>query len=173
VAGRTLIGGVGYRWQRDASFGVVASDALAKQEWPAGVEVMDLGYGAIYAAQDLLHAEPPYERLILLAGVERGREPGGLYRSRWQGELPDAEEVQELIREAGAGILSLEHLLFIAMHFQALPQEVILIELEPVDTSIGEELSPLGQQRLQEALELARREALAPAEHEALESPSH
>jgi hydrogenase maturation protease len=160
---RTLIGGVGYRWQRDASFGVVASDALAAQEWPEDVEVMDLGYGAIYVAQDLLDAEPPYVRLILLAGVERGREPGGLYRFRWEGKRPDAEEIQELIREAGAGILSLEHLLFIAMHFRALPHEVILIEFEPVDASIGEELSTLGSQRLPEALELVRREALAPA----------
>lgn len=160
--GRVLIGGVGYRWQRDASFGVAASDALAEQEWPECVEVMDLGYGAIYVAQDLLHADPPYDRLILLAGVERGREPGGLYRSRWEGELPDAEELQELMREAGAGILDLSHLLFIAMHFQALPREVILIELEPVDSSIGDELSPLGTRRLEEALELTRREALTP-----------
>ncbi len=161
--GRVLIGGVGYRWQRDASFGVVASDALAAQEWPAVVEVMDLGYGAIYVAQDLLHADPPYERLILLAGVERGREPGELYRTRWEGELPDADEIQALIREAGAGIIGLDHLLIIAMHFRALPREVILIELEPVDSSVGEELSPLGSQRLQEALALVRREALAPA----------
>jgi hydrogenase maturation protease len=162
VAVRVLIGGLGYRWQRDASFGVVASDALAEQEWPDGVEVMDLGYGAIYVAQDLLHAEPPYDRLVLLAGAERGRRPGGLYRSRWRGELPDAEEIQELIREAGSGILSVEHLLFIAMHFQALPREVVLIEIEPVDGSIGEALSPPATQRLAEAIELARREALAP-----------
>jgi hydrogenase maturation protease len=159
---RVLIGGVGYRWQRDASFGVVASDALAAEEWPPEVEVMDLGYGAIYVAQDLLHAEPPYDRLVLLAGVERGREPGGLCRSRWEGVMPDAEELQELIREAGAGIVDLDHLLYIAMHFRALPREVVLIEFEPVDSSIGEELSPLGERRLRQALAWARREVSAP-----------
>ncbi|MDP8924183.1 MAG: hypothetical protein M3O34_15070, partial [Chloroflexota bacterium] len=76
LAPRVLIGGVGYRWMRDGSIGLVASDELMRQDWPAHVEVADLGFGAIYVTQDLAHAEPPYARLVLLAGVARGRTPG-------------------------------------------------------------------------------------------------
>jgi Ni,Fe-hydrogenase maturation factor len=56
---RTLIGGVGYRWQRDASFGLAVVDELARLDRPAGVEVADLGYAAIYVAQDQAEAVPP------------------------------------------------------------------------------------------------------------------
>lgn len=159
---RVLIGGVGYRWQRDASFGLVAADALARLAWPPGVAVDDLGYGALYVAQDLADARPPYGRLILLAGTARGRSPGRLYRSRWDGPPADADEIQARIREAGAGVIDVDHLLVIARHFGALPPEVILIEAEPVDATGGEDLSPAVAALLPAALALARREALAP-----------
>jgi hydrogenase maturation protease len=163
-APRVLIGGVGYRWMGDASFGLVASDELARLAWPPGVEVADLGYGALYVAQDLADARPPYERLVLLAGVERGRVPGRLYRSRWQRPLPDGEEIQARIREAGAGVIDLDHLLVIAQYLDALPDDVLVVELEPLDTACGEALSPPVAALLPELIELVRREVAAPAE---------
>ncbi|MDQ4077536.1 MAG: hydrogenase maturation protease [Chloroflexota bacterium] len=157
-----LIGGVGYRWQRDASFGLIASDELARLDWPPTIKVEDLGYGAIYVAQDLADAEPPYERVILLAGVTRGREPGRIYRYRWEGVLPDNDEIQARIYEAGAGVVDLDHLLVIAQHFEALPDDVIVIEIEPVDAMGGEGMSQEVANLLPEAIALVRREALAP-----------
>jgi hydrogenase maturation protease len=160
---RVLVGGVGYWWQRDASFGLTVADALSVLEWPPGVRVEKLDYGAIYVALDLLQVDPPYDRLILIAGIERGREPGRLHRYRWDGALPDSEEIQRRIYEAGAGVVDLDHLLVIAQHFGALPEEVVVVELEPVDTSGGIEMSPEATERLIEAVEVARREALAPS----------
>ena len=116
LATRTLIGGVGYRWMRDGSIGLVAADALMRQAWPPHVEVADLGFGALYVTQDLAHAEPPYDRLVLLAGVACGRTSGQVYRTRWSGDVPDPEELQELICEAGAGIVEVVHLLAIASY---------------------------------------------------------
>ena len=158
---RVLVGGVGYRWLGDSSFGLVAADELARWEWPPGVEVADLGYGALYVTQDLADARPPYARLILLAGVGRGREPGQIYRYRWDKRSVGAEELQERIREAGAGVIDLDHLLLIADHFGALPGDVRVIELEPV-ASGGADLSPRAAGLLAEVTELVRREALAP-----------
>ena len=162
AAPRVLIGGVGYWWMGDASFGVVVSQQLATLEWPRGVEVADLDYGALYVAQDLADAQPPYERLILLAGVARGREPGRVYHYRWDGVLPDADEIQERIREAGAGVIDLDHLLVIAQHFRALPDDVVIVEVEPVDVTGGERLSPAVADLLPEVIELVRREAAEP-----------
>jgi hydrogenase maturation protease len=158
---RVLIGGVGYRWQGDASFGLVASDALAREAWPDHVQVADLGYGALYVAQDLADADPPYTRLVLLAGVPRGRRPGELYCWRWQGPLPGAEEVQARVREAGAGVIDLNHLLVIANYFGALPADVVILEFEPIEVA-GADLSPAAAARLPEALAQARQAALAP-----------
>lgn len=160
---RILIGGVGYRWMRDASFGVVASDELQRLDWPPGVDVADLGYGAIYAAQDI--GDQQLDRLILIAGVERGRTPGQLYRCEPGRSLPDPEEIQERIRQAGAGIIDLDHLIVIANHFGALPPEVVLIELEPVDSSWGDCLSSVAAGRLTEAIALVRGEASRVVSH--------
>jgi hydrogenase maturation protease len=162
---RILIGGVGYRWMRDASFGVVASDELQRLGWPPGVEVADLGHGALRVAQDLADARPPYDRLILLAGVARGRTPGQLYRREPERTLPDAEEIQARVREAGAGVIDLDHLLVVAGHLGALPREVVLVELEPVESSWGDGLSHEAAARLHEAVDLVRREALRVASH--------
>ena len=71
---RVLIGGVGYRWMRDASFGLVASDALAREQWPDGVEVADLGYGALYVALDLLDARPPSLWTCVVHGMHGSNE---------------------------------------------------------------------------------------------------
>jgi hydrogenase maturation protease len=158
--GRVLIGGVGYRWQRDGSFGLVASDELARQEWPAHIEVADLGYGAIYAAQDIGDAQPPYRRLILLATALRDRPPGRLYPYPWTAVPVDPDEIQARIYEAGAGVIDLDHLLIIGQQFRALPADVQLIEFEPLDMNGGEELTPQAAALLPVAVALARRQAL-------------
>jgi hydrogenase maturation protease len=158
---RVLIGGVGYRWQGDASFGLVASDELARREWPPGIEVADLGYGAIYVAQDLLDARPPYDRVILLAGMERGREPGRIYRCQWRDALPAEAEIQARVQEAGAGVVDVDNLLVIAQYFRALPDDVVLVELEPVDLAAGDALSAAVSSLMPAALDFVRREALA------------
>ena len=165
--GRVLIGGVGYRWQRDASFGLAVSDALAGLAWPGHVQVADLGYGALYVTQDLADARPPYQRLLLVAGAARGRPPGRLYCARWRAALPGDDEIQERVREAGAGVVDLDHLLIIASHFGALPPDVVTLELEPVEVDGGDGLSPRAAALVPEAVAHARAIALAPDPAEA------
>lgn len=159
---RVLIGGVGYRWMRDASFGVVASDTLAKMSWPDGVNVDDLGYGALLVSQDLSMASPPFDRLILIGAVERGRKPGMLYRYEWDGHLPDEDMILERIREAGAGVVDLDHLLVIGQQQGTLPEQVIVFEVEPVDSSPGIELGSATECLLPDLIEQVRREASRP-----------
>ncbi len=161
MAERVLIGGVGYRWFGDGSFGLVVSDELASLDWPPGVEVEDLGYGALHVALDLADTHPPYGRVIFIAVTQRGREPGRLYRFRCGPELPDSEEVQARMYEASAGVIDLDHLLVIGRHFGALPPDVVVIELEPYSDTTGDQLSPPVQALLPQAVTLVRREVLA------------
>jgi hydrogenase maturation protease len=161
--GRVLVGGVGYRWFGDGSFALLASDALARLDWPPGVDVLDLGYGALHVAMDLADVDPPYERVVLVAVTERGREPGRLYRSECDPGAPSAQDVQDRMYEAGAGVIDLDHLLVLGRHFDALPDDVVAIELEPHPGTTGDRLSPAAQALLPQAIELVRREILAPA----------
>lgn len=157
---RVLVGGVGYRWMGDASFGLTMSDSLTTLPWPDGVDVEDLGYGAIYAAQDIGDADPPYSCLILLAGVVRGRQPGKIYRQRWQPRQPAVDELQTRMREAGAGVIDLDHLLAIGEHFQALPSAVLVLEVEPVALS-GAVLSESVAELLPEAIAVVCQEVMS------------
>lgn len=65
--------------------------------------------------------------------------------------------MQARIREAGAGVIDLDHLLLLAEHFHALPADVEIIELEPVQTS-GEYLSLRAALVLAEVVGQLRRE---------------
>ena len=152
-ASKTLIAGVGYQHLRDLSFGSVLVERLQAMEWPEEVCVEDFGWGPI----SILHwfEESPgrkFERAIFAGAVERGREPGGLYTYAWLSGKPDPEVVQERISEALTGVISLENLLIIAQHFDALPSDTVVVELEPVEREWGSELSQIGQQRLEETV---------------------
>ena len=155
---RALVGGIGYRWMRDGSFGLWVTDALTGEPWleSANVEIADLGYGALYAMQDLADRSPRLERLILVAGVARGRERGELYCRQWEASPESDTEVQRRVYESGAGVIDLDHLLVIANRFGALPDEVICLELEPVEFHGGDGLSAAGAECLPRACDMIR-----------------
>lgn len=139
---QTLVAGIGYRWQGDLSFGLAVSDELARQDLPPHVSVSDLGYGALYAAQDIGEIDPPCERLVLVTATVRDRDPGCLYEFLWDGISPGDEEIQARIREAGAGVIHVDHLLVVGTYLNTLPSEVLVLEVEPTDLHQGELLSP-------------------------------
>lgn len=138
---RLLIGGIGYRNLRDLSLGPVLIDQWKQLEWPAGVEVEDLGYGPIGIMHNL-DSRVPYDAMILIAAVHRGREAGRIYSCRWNHQLPDEEEIQARVAEAIAGVVDLDNLLIIASYFRKLPQNVVVIEVEVAEEETwGEGLS--------------------------------
>jgi len=148
-----LVAGVGYQHLSDLSFGSVLVERMQAMEWPDDVCVEDFGWGPI----SILHwfEESPgkkFERAIFAGAVESGREPGKLYTYAWLADMPDPEVVQERISEALTGVISLENLLIIAQHFEALPSDTTVIELEPVEQEWGSDLSEIGQARMEEAI---------------------
>ncbi|MBW3555073.1 MAG: hydrogenase maturation protease [Gemmatimonadetes bacterium] len=158
---RVLVGGVGYRFQTDLSFGLHVSDALQGEGGLDGVDVMDLGYGAIFVSQDLAGADPPYDRVVLVSAATRGREPG-LYERRPEPALESVDEIQERVREAGAGVIDLDHLLVIGEHFHAFPADLRLVEVEPVESGPGDGLSAAVERLLPDAIRRVRAAALEP-----------
>ncbi len=148
-----LVAGVGYQHLSDLSFGSVLVERMQAMDWPDDVCIEDFGWGPI----SILHwfEESPgrkFERAIFAGAVERGREPGKLYTYAWLADRPDPEVVQERISEALTGVISLENLLIIAQHFEALPSDTTVVELEPVEQEWGSDLSEIGQARMEEAI---------------------
>ncbi len=157
---QVLIAGVGYPFLRDLSIGPVLVPELQRLDWPSGVEVDDWSIGPIAIVQRLEVRPHPYDRIVLFAGVERGREPGLVSSYRWPGDLPDPEEIQQRVGEAVMGVISLDNLLIIGQHFDVFPSDVVVVEVEPEDTGWGADFTPRIQAALDETVATVRRAAL-------------
>jgi hydrogenase maturation protease len=143
---RVLVGGIGYRNLRDHSIGVAVVDRLGRRDWPAGVVIEDLSYNPIAVVQRL-EDEPrdcPFARAVMVSGVARGegRRGGTVTCYRWDGVLPPAENVQRAVTEGVTGVIALDNTLVVARHFEALPAEVAIVEVEPATHEFGDEFSP-------------------------------
>lgn len=135
-----LVAAVGHAWLRDQAFGIKVIERLRREGVPAEVDLEDWSFGTITAFQKLSARS---DRLaVFLAGEARGRTPGTLHRSRPSDALPPPEEIHARTCDCVMGMVSIENLLILGRHYGALPEDVVLIEAEPVDETWGGELSP-------------------------------
>ena len=153
---RVLIGGIGYLYLRDGSLGPAVVALLSREIWPPGVLVEDLSYGPVAVMQRLEDMKPPFDRLVLVAAVSRGRAAGSISVYRWTGPLPDETEIQARVGEAVTGVISLDNLLVVAGFFDTLPREVLVVEVEPQDEGWGEGFSPVIEGARSEVLAVVR-----------------
>lgn len=159
----TLVAGVGYRNLRDLSFGPLLIDRLRTLAWPDHVEVEDLSYGPISAVHRF--QERPVRRMLLLGATRRNRVPGRLYAFR-PGRLPPADEVQRRVGEALTGVISLDNLWMICRAFGVLPDDVEILEVEPVEEGWGETLTPDVDRVVERAVEWVRQRVQEESEPE-------
>lgn len=144
---RVLIAGVGYRNLRDHSVGPLMVDRLSDRVFggDAVVSVEDLSFGPIAVVQRLEDDLPdnPFDLAIFVAGYPRAplREPGTLACYRWDGVLPDNEEVQRAVTEAVTGVIALDNTLTVCGHFRVLPRAVVVVEIEPLIHEFGDDFS--------------------------------
>lgn len=144
---RAVIGGVGYRNLRDHSLGIVLSEELEPLARPPELLVEDLCYGPVAVAQWLLdEAErgTPIDRAVLVTAIARedGRPPGTISAYRWDHTLPSEEEIQRCVVDAVTGVIFLDNTLIVTEWMGALPEEIIVIEVEPLEHAFGDEMSP-------------------------------
>ena len=161
-AKRVFIGGVGYTNLRDLSVGPMVVPELQQLDWPAGIEIDDLGPGGPIAAVHRFREAPPYDRVVLFGAVGRGRQPGEIYCYRWDGSLPDREEIQMRVSEAVTGVISLDNLLIVGGYFTIWPPDVVVVEVEPCDEDWGPEFSEQVQAAIAPLIKAIQLAALAP-----------
>ncbi len=77
IAGkRVLVACIGNIFLGDDGFGVEVAQHLRKRAYPAGVQVVDFGISGVELAYSLLN---PYDELVLVDAVQRGKQPGTVY----------------------------------------------------------------------------------------------
>ena len=145
---RVLVGGIGYRFLRDGAVGPYLADRLVAGATDE-IEVEDLGYGPVGFKHNL-DERPAYDRIVLVAAVARGREPGTVTAYRWDHALPSVKEIQDRIAEGVTGTIGLDNLLIVTEAFGAFPDDVRVVEVEPADEGWGEGFSPIIEAKLPE-----------------------
>lgn len=161
---RVFIGAVGYTNLRDLSVGLAVLEQLKRLECPAGVEIDDLGPGGPIAAVHRFREVPPYDRVILVGAVGRTRQPGQIYCYRWDGSLPDREEIQVRVAEGVTGVISLDNLLIVGGYFGIWPPDMVVVEIEPRDEDWGSEFSEPVQAAISPTIQVVQLAAIAPLE---------
>ena len=139
---RVFIGTVGYHNLRNHSIGPALLPRLQPMPWPPGVDVDELNWGPIAVVQKFQALPVAYDRVILLAALERPeRAIGDITVFRWQGKLPDEELIQRCVGDAVTGVISVENLLIIGEYFKIWPGETFVVDVEPGPEQAGEEFT--------------------------------
>lgn len=144
---RVMVAGIGYRNLRDHSVGLVVMERLGGRPWPKDIDVVveDLSYNPVAVSQRF-DSEPPghrFSRLVVVSGVARGgaRWPGAITCYRWDGVLPPDREIRRAMTVAMSGTISIDNTLIVAKHVGSLPDEVIVVEVEPAIQEFGDHFS--------------------------------
>lgn len=151
-----LVGGVSQLYQGDFDLGRHAAERLCTEPLGSGVLVEELHYGAVAVVQRLQDLDP--QALVLIGAEARGRAPGTVQRRRIRPPALPQEQIQQAVRDAVTGYVTIDLLVEVAHGLGALPHRTVSIEFEPVLTEVGEELSPAATAGLEEALQLVQTE---------------
>lgn len=136
---KIFIGTVGYHNLRNHSIGPALLPQLQKMNWAEGVEVDELNWGPIAIVQKFQSLLTPFDRVILIAAIERPeRNVGDITVYKWMGKLPDEELIQRCVGDAITGVISVENLLIIGEHFQIWTGETYVVDVEPGPEEAGE-----------------------------------
>ncbi|MGH7710737.1 MAG: hypothetical protein ACREOG_05610 [Gemmatimonadaceae bacterium] len=162
---RTLIGGVGQRDSGDHAIGALVSDRLATDAPinAARVVVEDLSADPIEVAERLNGEWPKFERVIFVAAVARARPAGTIAAYRWDGDVSNDDGEQErdgdLRSAADHDLAAFDSLLLSVKRLADLPDETIVVEVEPDSTGSHhvDSLGPAGTAALERVRTLVRR----------------
>ena len=156
-AGVILVGGVGLPWLRDLDYGTQWIDRVRGDDWPDGVILEDLSYGAHRVLHRLQELE--LTRVVLVGCMPRDIDPPGTIR-HYTLDLtpPPLQEVHERLSEAVLGIIDLDHTLAVVRHWGAFPTDTVVVEVEPEDRAFGLGFSDVVEATVQPVLAIVRAE---------------
>ncbi len=114
---KIFIGTVGYHNLSNHSIGSSLLPQLQKMMWAPGVDLDELNWGPIAIVQKFQALPKAYDRVILLAAIERpGRNIGEITVYKWLGKLPAEELIQRCIGDAVTGVISVANLLIFCFY---------------------------------------------------------
>ena len=144
---RMVVLGAGNELMKDDGVGVHLVRALAQENLPPAVEIIEGG-----TLLDCLTDGAPISKLVVVDAVSGGGEPGAIYRltlEQVEAQTEDVSSVHQL------GLIDSLKLSEIA---GTKPKETVIVGIEPKEITWGLELSPEVRERLPEVIRLVLNE---------------
>lgn len=162
---QVAIGLIGYyQFVRGYPIGPELKERLEKlHRQDDDIVIMEMNWGPIAIVQDFQANPISYDRIVLIAAIDRGLDAGKVTCRHWIGGKLDVLAVQERVFEAVTGVISLDNLLVIGEHFGIWPEEVITVEVQLANSAFGDlVLSELEYNRHAGEVNIVGRNPLAP-----------
>jgi hydrogenase maturation protease len=142
---KIAIVGVGNLLLKDEGVGVHIVHALQRGgNLPSQVQLIDAGT----AMFDILHLLEEVDKLVVIDAVKGGGEPGSIYRFS-----PDEIEFDHLVTTS-LHELNLSNTLAMAELLGNKPKSIVIIGIEPQEITLGLELSPKIEGKVEKIIEL-------------------
>ena len=154
---RILVLGLGNILLRDEGVGAHVAALLQKEPLPADVEVVDGGTAAL----DALLLVEGIDKLVVIDALRAGQKPGTIYRAKFQ--AGEKHRLTELLAGQDGSKISLHQVglidaLAVAGRLNCLPEEIVIIGVEPAEVGYGLELTDEVDQKIPEIIDTVVKE---------------
>jgi hydrogenase maturation protease len=154
---RILVLGLGNILLRDEGVGAHVAALLQKEPLPADVEVVDGGTAAL----DALLLVEGIDKLVVIDALRAGQKPGTIYRAKFQ--AGEKHRLTELLAGQDGSKISLHQVglidaLAVAGRLNCLPEEIVIIGVEPAEVGYGLELTDEVEQKIPEIIDTVVKE---------------
>ena len=112
-------------------------ERLQAEPWPDGVSLMEMNWPPLLTVQSFQSATEKTDRIVLVAGANRGLSTGAINSRRWMGGKLADTEMQERMVQGMTGPSNLDNLLIIGEHFGIWPTELLIIEMQITNNLFG------------------------------------
>ncbi|MHC4638874.1 MAG: hydrogenase maturation protease [Planctomycetota bacterium] len=152
-----LILGLGNILYGDEGFGAYAAQEMEKMDLPENVEVIDAGTSSL----DVLLSSEDINKLIVVDVLKTDSEPGTIYKIKFSGN--EREKLSNLFCENQRTAVSLHQVgllgaLAAAEKLGNLPDEIVILGIEPEKISFGVGVTDILRGKLEEIINLVLEE---------------
>jgi len=141
LSNKTLVLGLGNILLKDEGIGVHIAHLLQKSTLPKNIEIIDGGTSSL----DILLSLRNIDKLIIIDALKCEKKPGTIYRM-----TPDDFEVKVDLEKLSLHQMGLIETITILKRMGNLPQEIVIIGIEPEKIEPGTELSDTIKERLKD-----------------------
>ncbi len=133
---------IGNTLKRDDGIGIALLREIKERDFPKTVNTFEIGV----ASMDLLHVLGDLDKAMIIDAVHFGGPPGDF-------RFFTPKDVESLQESRGPHTTNILDVLELSEEMGELPEEIIIMGIEPEDTSFGEDLSHSLEEKFPELVE--------------------